>query len=206
MALPILLSIGLMLISPSISFAQTDCDHPTLDTDGDGIPDCKDWCPLDPNKTEPNLCGCGVTEDTGDADNDGVLNCEDVCPNNPEKSEEGDEGACGCDATLAEDNMDSDGDGTPDCLDGSCNNCDAPGIVSVAMAGRTACDGQGSTNKGDDTFTADLVVTFNFAPTLGAIRVRGDIDARYDFRNRNTSSSINIGKQTFRAFGCGIHW
>ena len=37
------------------------------DSDGDGVFDCKDGCPADPEKTEPGLCGCGVPEGTCDA-------------------------------------------------------------------------------------------------------------------------------------------
>ena len=218
MTLPILLSMGLILLfSPSTSFAQMmdkDCMDPTWDTDKDGTPDCEDWCPLDPNKTEPNVCGCGVEDDLGDPDGDGVLNCEDVCPNNPEKTDE--EGPCGCDATLEEDNTDSDGDGTPDCMDqcpmnpnttmpGACNDCDAPGIVSVSLSEQTDCDDNGTTQKGDDTFTADVTVTFNFAPRLGAIRIKGGLSARFDFKNNNTSSSITIKEQTFKADGNPIN-
>jgi hypothetical protein len=34
------------------------------DSDNDGTPDCSDTCPLDPNKTEPGLCGCSIPEGT----------------------------------------------------------------------------------------------------------------------------------------------
>ena len=34
------------------------------DTDGDGVPDINDQCPLDPNKTIPGECACGVPEGT----------------------------------------------------------------------------------------------------------------------------------------------
>lgn len=33
-----------------------------LDTDGDGTRDCVDGCPLDPNKTSPGTCGCGLPD------------------------------------------------------------------------------------------------------------------------------------------------
>ncbi len=32
------------------------------DTDGDGTDDCSDSCPTDPDKVEPELCGCGIAE------------------------------------------------------------------------------------------------------------------------------------------------
>ncbi len=33
-----------------------------LDSDGDLVPDCQDACPNDPNKFNPEICGCGVEE------------------------------------------------------------------------------------------------------------------------------------------------
>jgi hypothetical protein len=33
-----------------------------LDSDGDGVPDCRDECPDDPLKSEPGACGCGVED------------------------------------------------------------------------------------------------------------------------------------------------
>jgi predicted Zn-dependent protease len=53
--------------------------------------DC-DFCPEDPEKTEPGVCGCGV-EDT-DSDGDSLLNCLDNCPDieNPNQSDEDTDG------------------------------------------------------------------------------------------------------------------
>gem|GEM_PF-1210534 len=79
-----------------------------IDSDGDGTPDCNDNCSNDPNKTEPGICGCDVTDN--DTDLDGTLDCNDNCPNDPEKIMAG---ICGC----GESDIDSDGDGTPDCID-----------------------------------------------------------------------------------------
>jgi hypothetical protein len=42
-------------------------------TDGDNLPDCKDGCPNDKVKTEPGVCGCGISDD--DTDGDGVADC-----------------------------------------------------------------------------------------------------------------------------------
>jgi|GEM_PF-1950460 len=50
-----------------------------------------DLCPLDPNKTDPGVCGCG-TPDT-DTDHDGTPDCNDACPSDPNKTAAG---ACGC--------------------------------------------------------------------------------------------------------------
>eukprot|EP00892_Ulva_mutabilis_P002683 jgi/Ulvmu1/12415/UM009_0065.1 len=35
-----------------------------IDRDGDGVDDCRDRCPEDPNKTTPGRCGCGEPEAT----------------------------------------------------------------------------------------------------------------------------------------------
>lgn len=71
-----------------------DCEE-TLDTDGDGVSDCNDGCPLDPDKTKPGLCGCG--ESDVDSDGDSVPDCIDQCPG-------------------FNDLTDLDNDGVPDCL------------------------------------------------------------------------------------------
>ena len=39
----------------------------------DGVADCLDNCPEDINKSEPEICGCGVPED--DSDSDGFPDC-----------------------------------------------------------------------------------------------------------------------------------
>ncbi len=46
------------------------------DADGDGAADCNDGCPLDPGKTDPGQCGCGVVDD---ADGDGAAGCGGDC-------------------------------------------------------------------------------------------------------------------------------
>lgn len=40
-----------------------------------------DQCPDDANKTEPGICGCGITDQ--DSDSDGIMDCVDNCPSNP---------------------------------------------------------------------------------------------------------------------------
>ena len=49
-----------------------------VDSDNDGVPDGCDGCPNDQFKTEPGICGCGVSDD--DSDGDGVADCNDLCP------------------------------------------------------------------------------------------------------------------------------
>jgi hypothetical protein len=55
--------------------------HDLTDTDGDGVPNCTDACPVDPHKSQPGVCGCG-RPDT-DSDHDGLLDCQDGCPTDP---------------------------------------------------------------------------------------------------------------------------
>jgi hypothetical protein len=71
------------------------------DTDGDGVGDSCESCPLDPNKTEPGVCGCGVSD--VDTDSDGVLDCNDNCP---------------VDSNAGQEDV-GDGDGVGD----ACDNC-----------------------------------------------------------------------------------
>jgi hypothetical protein len=54
-------------------------DECESDDDGDGVINECDSCPLDPNKVEPGLCGCGVDDDA-DSDGDSVPDCIDECP------------------------------------------------------------------------------------------------------------------------------
>jgi len=67
-----------------------------------------DLCPDDPDKTDPGICGCGVSDT--DTDSDGTPDCNDNCPGDAIKVEPG---VCGCDTP----DIDSDSDGTLDCND-----------------------------------------------------------------------------------------
>lgn len=64
------------------------------DSDNDGEPDVTDLCPLDENKTQPGLCGCGFSDQDTDADN--TPDCQDHCPNDKNKTQPG---ICGCGQT-----------------------------------------------------------------------------------------------------------
>lgn len=66
------------------------------DSDGDGVPDDDDVCPMTPD------------EDQIDSDGDGAGDACDECENDPEKTAPG---ACGC----GHPDTDSDGDGVADC-------------------------------------------------------------------------------------------
>jgi hypothetical protein len=107
----------------------------TVDTDGDGTFDCMDGCELDPLKTQPGACGCGVADT--DEDGDGVADCVDECPQDPNKTRAG---VCGCGLS----DVDSDRDGTPDCNDMCPNDAGklAPGVCGCGTAD-TDTDGDG---------------------------------------------------------------
>jgi hypothetical protein len=83
------------------------------DGDEDGVNDCLDSCVEDGSKTEPGLCGCGVSD--ADGDGDGTPDCFDLCSEDPSKTSPG---VCGCGVSDA----DSDGDGTADCLEVGCSD------------------------------------------------------------------------------------
>lgn len=59
----------------------------------------EDQCPLDPNKTEPGFCGCGVLD--MDEDKDGTPDCRDDCPDDSSKTKPGNCG-CGVDETCGD--------------------------------------------------------------------------------------------------------
>ena len=95
-----------------------------VDSDGDGVGDCDDGCPNDPNKTSPGACGCGVADT--DSDGDGTPNCNDGCPSDPNKIAPG---VCGCGVA----DTDSDGDGVADCND------ECPSDPNKTSAGACGC-------------------------------------------------------------------
>jgi len=85
------------------------------DSDGDGVIDDNDGCPDDPDKIQPEDCGCNVIEI--DTDKDGTADCIDQCSSDPLKTSPG---TCGCGIS----DIDSDNDGIPDCNDNCDNNID----------------------------------------------------------------------------------
>lgn len=88
--------------------AVSDKDEEVEDKDDESSDiDPSDKCPDDPDKTEPGICGCGVSD--VDTDGDGTVDCNDDCPNEKRKVAEG---VCGCD--LPENDYDK--DGTMDCI------------------------------------------------------------------------------------------
>ncbi|MFQ5428890.1 MAG: endonuclease/exonuclease/phosphatase family protein [Phycisphaerae bacterium] len=135
----------------------------TVDTDGDGTPDCNDGCPNDPNKIAPGICGCG-TPDT-DTDGDGTPDCNDGCPNDPNKLAPG---ICGCGTP----DTDTDGDGTPDCLDlcPTDPNKTAPGQCGCGVP-ETAPDG----DMNGDTLTDGLDIQLFADALVGGAPTQSDL-------------------------------
>ncbi len=105
---------------------------PDVDSDADGTPDCDDECPLDPDKTAPGACGCGVPD--SDSDADGTPDCDDECPLDPDKTAPG---ACGCGVP----DVDSDADGVMDCVDNCPTTPNADQLDSDGDGVGDACSG-----------------------------------------------------------------
>lgn len=108
-----------------------------------------DLCPDDDSKTEPGICGCGVSD--ADSDGDGTVDCQDSCPADSAKTEPG---ICGCGAT----DEDSDGDGAADC-DDLC-----PDDPNKTEPGEFGCGETGSTELPLTPFDAN---TTDLAPPSG---------------------------------------
>lgn len=90
-----------------------------------------DLCPLDPNKTAPGDCGCGVPDTS--ADGDTISDCIDNCP-----------------AAANQDQADADADGLGDV----CDNC-----PSDANPGQEDCDGDniGDACAGEPDCNSNLI-------------------------------------------------
>jgi OOP family OmpA-OmpF porin len=96
------------------------CEEPAVpvDSDGDGVPDCRDNCPDTPKGVAVDSNGCPL-----DSDGDGVPDYLDKCPDTP-KGVAVDSNGCP---------LDSDGDGVPDYLD----KC--PGTLKGAPVNADGC-------------------------------------------------------------------
>jgi len=112
----------------TLTFKVTVTDNDGLEsTDTTNVNVSNDNCPNDPNKTEPGVCGCGISDT--DNDFDGTPDCNDNCPNDPGKTIPG---ICGCGIS----DIDSDGDGTPNCNDNCPNdpNKTEPGVCGCSIS------------------------------------------------------------------------
>jgi len=76
------------------------------DADADGVGDACDGCPNDPNKIDPGVCGCSVTD--RDSDGDSVPDCADVCPGQDDTIDNNANGIPDCNECLGD--VDNDGD------------------------------------------------------------------------------------------------
>ena len=102
-----------MLPSVGATPGNLCADPCAVDSDGDGVGDCEDFCPCDPAN--------------GDADGDGMADCFDPCPADAENAcidpcrMDGDnDGIADCEDPCPWDPMpvtDADGDDIPDCFD-----------------------------------------------------------------------------------------
>lgn len=157
------------------NFDQTDADTDGIgdacdsspngsgsDMDGDGVLDEQDNCDNDPNKTEPGICGCGITD--MDTDSDGKADCVDNCPNDSIDDIDGD-GVCGNDNCPSDSNFDqadADSDGMGDACDSFLNgDCIMPpdGLISWWPGDGDALDIVGGNN-------GELLNGAGFAPGI----------------------------------------
>ena len=125
-------------VQVNVAFVDIDSDNDGLfdcvdPCPNDPDPNCGDLCPNDPNKTTPGECGCGIPDT--DTDNDNTADCNDDDDDNDGTSD-ADEIACGsdplnasstcetCDGVDNDGNdgvdegfTDTDGDSQADCVD-----------------------------------------------------------------------------------------
>ena len=142
-----------------------------IDSDGDGTNDCDDLCPNDPNKTGPDICGCGV--DDIDSDGDGMLDCEDANDDNdglPDLEEQGPDGN--------DPNYDGNHDGTADSLQGnvvSFHTYDGHNYVTIASPAGTSIRNittEDNPNKSNAPSTEEFLYGF-FEFTIDGVDIGG---------------------------------
>jgi hypothetical protein len=128
------------------------------DSDGDGLSDIDDNCPLAPNADQANVDGdalgnvcdpCDGPQLGIDSDGDGIDDACDPCPAGSNHDEDGDGALDGCDVCPADVDAGEDADG-----DGVGDGCDpAPGVNNH----RVFFDGFGPPRAGWKTWFADWV-------------------------------------------------
>lgn len=106
-----------------------------------------DFCPNDPEKIDPGLCGCSIAD--VDRDQDGIPDCNDICPDDPSNSDNDDDGTLNCIDDCPNDPAKAEtgacGCGVPDILN-ACGTCgSAPTEVTDYID--NDCDGQIDENE-----------------------------------------------------------
>jgi Thrombospondin type 3 repeat/RTX calcium-binding nonapeptide repeat (4 copies) len=172
----------------NVLLRASEVDTPPSDTDGDGIPDGEDNCPVHSNEDQADADGdgigdvCDLTPGGPDGDGDGVPDDEDNCPDvpNPTQTDTDNDGVGdACDETPGDD----DGDGVPDDED----NC-----PTVPNPGQADTDGDGVGDACDDDGPGG---GFEKAPCQGG-------QAR-EFRGTNANDQLNGTRSRDALFGQG---
>jgi hypothetical protein len=148
-----------------------------------------DDCPLDPAKTVPGVCGCGVSD--LDTDGDGMRDCQEECDQDLNKTTPGE---CGC----GQADVDGDGDAVLDCQDecpkdaeatvaGTCG-CGVPDDLPLCLRHRYSFSGTGTTAT-DSVGGADGLVMNTTLAGDGTVVLAGVDSVQYvDLPNGIVSS------------------
>jgi CSLREA domain-containing protein len=154
------------------------CRAVIVDSDGDGVADGLDNCPLTTNASQVDTDGDGVGDacdstPNGDTDGDGVDNASDNCPETANPSQvdaDGDGAGDACDSTPS---GDADGDGVEDDLDNCPENANGDQVDTDGDGAGDACDlplvlpRSGAVVEGNGgTTTLELVVELSEATSL----------------------------------------
>lgn len=145
-----------------------------VDTDGDGLPDDTDQCPLDPNN---------------DIDGDGICGDVDVCPSDAANDQDGD-GIC---ESLDQCPLDADNDIDGDGICGDVDVCpadptDSCNIPSVTIRGHVAGGGAALANAvvrigtSETSVLTDLAGTFEMDNVEAASLASDGVDEFYPVR------------------------